>query len=139
MLVVTVTSAPPSVTKFANVRPHTVIVCGPSGMAAVAVSTRTGPAIAAADGVMVPVTGVAGVPLMKSTGNRIVMVSAVPVLTKAVARLKPITILRLTALTRSTAAMVRVVADTIPPMDPVEVTVLTQSRVVEMENIESDI
>ncbi len=109
-------------------------------MAAVAVSTRTRPApIAAADGVIVPVTGVAGVPLMKPNGNSIVMVSAVPVLTKAVARLKPITILRLTALKRSTAAMVRVGADTIPPMDPVEVTVLTQSRVVETENIESDI
>lgn len=50
-------------------RPHTVIVCAPAAMAAAAVNTSRLDAIAAAVGWMLPVTGVAGVPLMKLAGN----------------------------------------------------------------------
>lgn len=51
-------------------RPHTVIVCAPAAMAAAAVNTsRSVNVIAAAVGWMLPVTGVAGVPLMKPAGN----------------------------------------------------------------------
>jgi hypothetical protein len=60
-----------------------------------------------------------------------VMVSAVPVLTSPVASVKPITILLLTVATRSASAMVNVGAVTIPPITPVGVPALAQSRVVE--------
>lgn len=62
------------------------------------------------------------------------MVSAVGVITSPVASVKPITILLLTAATRSTSAMVSVGAVTIPPITPVAVTELAQSRVVETKN-----
>lgn len=60
-----------------------------------------------------------------------VMVSAVGVLTSPVASVKPITILLLIVATRSASAMVSVGAVTIPPITPVCVPALAQSRVVE--------
>ncbi len=117
--------------KFDSMRPHTVIVWAPALMAAAAVSTSLLAAIATAVGCMEPVTGVTGVPLMNEPGKVTVMVSAVPVLTRGDARLKPITIFRLAAATRSAVKMVSVGAVTAPPMEPVVVEALLQSRVVE--------
>ncbi len=59
------------------------------------------------------------------------IVSAVGVLTSAVASVKPMAIFLLTVATRSTGRIVSVGAVTIPPITPVSVFELSQSRVVE--------
>ncbi len=72
---------------------------------------------------------------MKLEGNVTVMVSE---MTSALCNVNPIVIRRLPAATRSAAAMVSIGTDTMPPMVPVAVAVLLQSRVVETENIMVD-
>jgi len=79
----------------------------------------------------IPVVAEAGVPLTNDTGNVTVIVSE---LTRAVVSIKPMTILRLIAATRSMGCIVSNGAVTTPPMGPVEVAVLAQSRVVATKN-----
>ena len=75
----------------------------------------------------IPVVAEAGVPLTNDTGNVTVILSEV---TRGVVNIKPMTILRLLAAMRSLAIIVSNGAVTAPPMTPVEVVVLAQSRVV---------
>lgn len=93
----------------------------------VAVNTRTLPPVMAAAVAAIPVVAEAGVPLTKDAGNVTVILS---LLTRAVVNIKPMTILRLSAAMRSLAIIVSIGAVTMPPMTPVRVVVLAQSRVV---------
>lgn len=92
-----------------------------------AVNTRTLPPEMAAAVAAIPVVAEAGVPLTKDAGNVTVILSEV---TRAVVNIKPMTILRLSAAMRSLAIIVSIGAVTMPPMTPVRVVVLAQSRVV---------
>jgi len=112
--------------KFAKVRPQTVPDCAPAAISPLAVITRTlvfAPLMAAAVAAN-PVTAETGVPETNDTGNVTVILSPD---TRAVFKVKPITIFRLMAATRSASIIVNNGAVTAPPMTPVAVASLAQS------------
>lgn len=115
------------VKKLCKVRPQTTTDSAEEAATTpVAVNTRVLPEIATAVAA-IPVTAETGVPETKAEGNVTVIVS---VAIRAVVKVNPITILRLPAAMRSAAAMVSKGRVTAPPMLPVAVNVLWQSRVV---------
>ncbi len=110
------------------VRPQTVTDSAEAAaIAPVAVNTRTLPALIAEAVAAIPVTAETGVPETKLEGNVTVILSLA---TRAVVKVNPITILRLPAATRSAVSIVSNGEVTGPPMLPVAVPELLQSRVV---------